>query len=387
MAENDDNSGEGIKPYGLSSKEIISLAEKIYKAGNKMQPLMLHGPPGIGKTGSVKKLAEVLFGAEIRHIKEPGGPEILKRETGTCIIISAPLLEPTDVKGIPAIDRKKQLAYWIKPYFLPESGSGIIFIDDLTATSKSVVASLLMLIQERRVLQYVVPDGFMIIAAGNRVEDNSFCDELSAAMRSRMTHIDFVPNFEEWIEWAYKANIHESVISFLKFKSGTSYFHTTSREMTDTAFPCPRTWEYASNFVKLDLPDKILREAVMGCVGVAAGNEFMTYRKIYEKLPDIDEIMKNPKTAIVPQSPDALHAVVTSVAARAADYKHHKAIIDYATRLPEEFQVLLLMDAISVNIGIMAAGPTGPDGKVKEGQQGMYMKEFAAKHAKLAKYK
>lgn len=366
---------------GLSSSEIITLAKKMYKQGG-LQPLMIHGPPGIGKTETVRKLANELFGNGKEIRKKKGGLEVIGSEENVyCIIISAPLLEPTDVKGLPVPDLENKIAYWIEPFFLPKKGPGIIFIDDLTAAPRSVVASLLMLIQHRRVLQYTLPDDVMIMTAGNRVEDNSYCDNLSAAMRSRMTHINLVPDFDEWVKWAVENEIHPSVISFLRWRKGSLYFSTSEEEMAELAFPCPRTWEHVSNLMKLDLPQKILRESVLGTIGVPAGNEFLIYTKMCnEKLPRVEDVLNDPENAPIPKNLDLLFSLMQSLAFQAKYDKYHKAIVKYAMRLADEYQVILMTDVLRTNMGIVANGDKLEDGTIDISG---YVNEFFTKHRKI----
>lgn len=381
----------GIQALGLTHREFLHLAKKMYLSGAaKAQPLMVHGPPGIGKTDTVKQLAQELaqdvFSTSklVKKTVKRDGPEIttLKSDKGEffCTVISAPLLEPTDIKGVPAIDLEKKLAYWIEPYFLPKKGRGIILIDDITAATRSVVSSLLMLLQHRRILQYELPEDVMVMAAGNRVEDLSYCDQLSAAMRSRMTHVDLVPDFEEWVDWAYKHEIHTNIIGFLRIHGGSKYFRTTAQEMSDRSYPCPRTWAHASNLMNLGLPHKILREALMGSVGVAAGNEIMMYRELCEELPKIEEILRHPETAMVPEKADALYAVACAVAEQAKHNEHHRSIVRYAMRMPAEFQVITIGDAIRVNYDIVISGDKMADGKI---DYCGYMAEFVKKHEKV----
>lgn len=396
---NSENTVEGgIQRHGLSVKQFKTLAEQMYTSGIGFnQTLMLHGPPGVGKTDAVKELAEDLFHRVFPNIKEvrktvhkmQAEPEVVSFEGDgennkfSCIIISAPLMEPTDIKGIPVPDLEAKLAYWLEPYFLPKKGPGIILIDDLTAAPKSVVASLLTLVQHRRVQKYKLPDDIMVIVAGNRVEDQSYCDQLSAAMRSRMVHINLVPNLDEWVDWGLKNDLHHSVIAFLKQHSGTKYFHTTTQEMSDTAFACPRTWHFASNIMKLELPYEIKREAIMGCVGIAAGNEFLLYQQIYEKLPTIEEILKNPMGAIVPKTPDALHAISMALAVQVKDEKNFLPVIKYTMRLTDEFRLITIQSAAKVNWDFILSGPKDANGKI---QYGEYLKEFAQKYEKIAEH-
>lgn len=350
----------GIHAAGLSPTQFILLAKKMYDSGiANSQPLMMLGPPGVGKTDTGKRLARILFG------------NIEKDKWSTfednCIIVSCPLLEPTDIKGIPVPDIKKKLAYWLKPFFLPNKGPGLIFLDDLTAAPYTVCSQLLSFLKDRRVLEYQLPDNVIVIAAGNRVQDRSNCDQLSAAIRSRMTIVEFRADLKEWSAWAIKNDIHLPIVAFLRYHEGTKYFHTTRQEMADTAFPCPRTWANASNIMKLDLPREIKREAVMGCVGVAAGNEFFMFLDLYEKLPKTDDILADPENAPLPTKPDIIHAVCSNLTERAADDSTHHAIHTYAKRLDDEYQLMLVQDCIAKNRAFRISGKLKKDGSMDLG--------------------
>ena len=110
--------------------------------------VFIWGAPGIGKSSIV------------RHIAEAKNLPVVD--------LRASLLDPTDLRGIPMIQNKTSV--WCPPSFLPKTSDkpGILFLDEINAAPPLVQAALYQLILDRRVGEYVLPDGWKIIAAGNR---------------------------------------------------------------------------------------------------------------------------------------------------------------------------------------------------------------------------
>ena len=120
------------------------------------------GAPGIGKSSIVRQIAE--------------------RRRMPLIDIRASLLDPTDLRGIPMI--QDGTAVWCPPSFLPKKSDkpGILFLDEINAAPPLVQAALYQLILDRRVGEYELPEGWRIIAAGNRREDKAVTFRLSSAL-------------------------------------------------------------------------------------------------------------------------------------------------------------------------------------------------------------
>ena len=156
-------------------------------------PVFLWGPPGAGKSSVVRQVAA-----------DEGLP---------VVDIRASLLDPTDLRGIPAVENGK--AIWCPPSFLPtvkDGPGGVLFFDELSAAPPLVQASLYQLVLDRRVGEYVLPDGWRIIAAGNRQEDKSIVFRMPAALANRFVHLDFEVDYDDWRTWAVGRGIHPLVI-------------------------------------------------------------------------------------------------------------------------------------------------------------------------------
>ena len=94
-------------------------------------------------------------------------------------------------------------------------GKGILFFDELNAAPPLVQASLYQLTLDRRIGEYVLPDGWKIVAAGNRAEDRSIVFRMPNALSNRFTHLDFEVDYEDWRIWAIDRGIHPMIIGFL----------------------------------------------------------------------------------------------------------------------------------------------------------------------------
>ena len=158
-------------------------------------PAFIWGPPGIGKSSIVHAIAA-----------ERGLPVIDLR---------ASLLDPTDLRGIPAIEGGR--AVWCPPAFLPREGEppGVLFLDEINAAPPLVQASLYQLVLDRRVGEYVLPEGWWIVAAGNRQQDRAVTFRMSSALANRFVHLDLEADVEDWRDWALTRRLQPLVVSFI----------------------------------------------------------------------------------------------------------------------------------------------------------------------------
>lgn len=286
------------------------------------QPLFLWGPPGIGKSQVVNQAAAGMA-VEVRDIR-------------------AILLDPVDLRGLPKINGDGTVK-WCTPSFLPKDGEGILFLDELNAAPPLVQASCYQLVLDRRLGEYELPDGWMIIAAGNRESDRAVTHRMPSALANRFTHIDFTVDLEDWAAWAVDSNIAPEVISFIRFRP--NLLHSFDPSGNEKAFPSPRSWEFVSNIVSSCSSPETVHDLVEGTVGKGAAAEFIGYLRIWKELPVAEEIFENPETAMVPVDPAVLFAVCEMLAHRVTG-DNADALFRYAGRLPAEFSVMLIRDAV-----------------------------------------
>ena len=288
---------------------------------------LLHGSPSTGKSSIARELAKEM------NLK------LIDLRLGEC--------EPTDLLGLPFIQNGRASYNPMKHFPLegdeiPKGYSGwLLFFDELTSADRSVQKASYRVILDRKIDQTPLHDKCFIMAAGNRTDDNAIVEEMSTALQSRMVHFDVELPLDSWLDWAYSADIDSRVLSFVQ--SAPGMFNDFSPEHDGHTYACPRTWEFLSKLIKgndVKRESQLARAMVYGTVGVRAGVEFLTFLKHGQELPTLDEVVRDPMTARLPDSKGG-HYMVTINLSGAADPDNLKQICQYVDRLDPEFAIVL----------------------------------------------
>jgi hypothetical protein len=210
----------------------------------------------------------------------------------------------------------------------------------LNAAPGMVQAAFYQLVLDRRLGEYTLPDGWIIIAAGNRDGDRAQTTRMPTPLRNRFVHLDFEVDAQEWSEWAIAAGIRPEVIAFIRFRPQL----LSAFDRDANAFPSPRSWQFVSRILDRSPDATVEHEMFAGAVGAGAATEFSGFLKMFRELPNIDAILLNPRGEPVPESPAAQYAVASALAHRASDTNFDR-ICHYLDRMPTEFRVLSVRDA------------------------------------------
>lgn len=285
------------------------------------QPVMLWGPPGAGKSTIVKAVAEGY---------------------GEFIDLRLPLLDAVDLRGIPTI--KDGRTVWLTPDTFPRKGKGVLFLDEIVQAMPIVQSAASQLILDRRIGDYVLPDGWVVIAAGNRETDRAATNRMPSHIANRFTHLQFEVDAADWIEWAQGAGINQMVIAFIAFRPELLHKFDPAQK----AFPTPRSWEFVSRILNAGEVEDCLLEIIAGTVGEAAATEFMGFIRVFREMPDFATICSRPEGTTVPGNAAARYAVSMMIAL-SAEPKHMPAVMKYVGRMEKEFQILTTNEMVKRN--------------------------------------
>lgn len=318
-----------MRPSQLSSvleKEFLSTS------AGQHTPVMLWGPPGVGKSQIVAQIAA--------------------NNNVPMIDIRLSQMEPSDLRGIPF--RIDDSVEWAVPSMLPNEERhglrGILFLDEITSAAPSVSAAAYQLILDRRLGQYEVPKGWAILAAGNRQGDRGVTYTMPAPLANRFSHYEVEVNVDDWVSWAYANDIDDRIIGFLRFRPDLIFdFDPAQNPM---AFPSPRSWEFAHRALqKFAERNDVFLETLQACVGPAAGVELHAFIANLDDMPDIEAIINGDEVP-VPNEIDLQYAVASALVGQAIRTKEsdqqdsvHGNILTYAHRFPQkEMGVMMISD-------------------------------------------
>ena len=294
----------------------------------RSRPVMLWGSPGVGKSDLVAQLAKSLK----RELKD----------------VRLARMDPTDLKGFPKISKigTREIMSWVPPGFLPTKGKGILFFDEINLAPPAVQAAAYQLVLDRRIDEYELPDGWDIIAAGNRTTDRSGVHTMSAALANRFVHLDYTVDIDDWVTWAMHNDVSDLTRGYIRYRP--SCLTTDKLEAGVRAFASPRAWAFADQIVNSKLEPHVELEMLAGTVGEGVATEFMGYIRENSKLPSIDAILLNPEKMEVPTSPSTCHALISSLE------KHTTAgnftrLMKYISRMSKEFEVVFVTSVVKYN--------------------------------------
>ena len=173
---------------------------------------------------------------------------------------------------------------------------------------------------------------------------------MPSPLANRFTHLEVEPNLDDWVDWAHGRGVDPRLVGFLRFRPDLLFDFDPAQ--TPTAFPSPRTWEFADRALTKFGDDRaLLSAALQGCVGPAAGIEAAAYIEHLERLPDIDAIANGTSDA-VPEGIDLQYAVAAALVRRALQAREagdplpvYGHLLAYAGKLPQrELGVMLVAD-------------------------------------------
>ena len=317
-------------------------AVKTFVAMN--QPVFLWGSPGIGKSQLIAQVADDL-GALMVDFR-------------------LSQIDAVDLHGLPDVDTSTSTATttWRVPSTLPFEGTPfdtpdnreriiVLFLDEAMQAPPSVQAVAFQLVLDKRIGEHKLMPNVRIVAASNRETDRAGTNRMLTPLANRFAHLDVTASLDPWVEWARENGIHPAVEAYVRFRPDYLDTFEAAQVGNHKAFATPRSWEVVSRVLHMmtDARTRVIEDKatthlmVSGTVGAGVGSELLAFVDTWESMPSIDNILKHPDKAPVPDEPSMLFAVTAALGHRATK-DNLDAIMDYADRLPKEYAIKLAMD-------------------------------------------
>lgn len=256
-----------------------------------IRPVFIWGPPGIGKSSLVEKFAEDL-----------GLP---------CVSMLGSQLAPEDIIGVPMIEHGVSRFY--PPAMIAREEPYCLFLDELNACSNEVQKAFYSLIHERRVGEYCLPEGSIVIGAGNRAQDSAIVKPMSSALINRMVHIGLKASHRDWLEWAKYNDIHPLIIEYITLRPDHLF---TQPPKTEEPFSSPRSWHMFSDALNeygKDLGEDSLSFLANGCLTSHHAVQFLAFYKQIKNKYRLNKIMNGEATwPSAPEERDVLYFLAQS---------------------------------------------------------------------------
>lgn len=224
---------------------------------------------------------------------------------------------------------------------VPEGYDGwLVFFDELPDAPRAIQSSAYKILLEREIGSHKIHEKVFMAAAGNRVSDQAGASgELSSALKSRVVSINvesdsdlFLDNIAKW-KWdlriqAYLTHKPHQVNSFKDY---------IATNCADDTYRSERTWDMVNSYLRALYPNQQSKipaselATLCGMIGSQA-SEFIAFTNLFDTLPDIKEIIKNPESTPVPDNEGAKYLLITMFASLVKE-DNSQALMDYVNRL------------------------------------------------------
>ena len=245
----------------------------------RQRPIMLLGAPGLGKTAIMSQIAAEL---DIGYV-----PYTITHHTRQSAI-GLPMIEKAVYGGEECTVTRYTMSEIIASVYdaIQNDGKaeGILFIDEINCVSETLAPAMLDLLQNKKFGPHLIPEGWILVAAGNPPDFNDSAREFDVATLDRVRIIEVEPDSDVWLKYAMSAGINEAVIYYLKVKPQNLL--KIERPVDGTHFVTPRAWEdlsvvlneYESNgiWAGIGLISQYVRDPEIA-------SEFNKYRDFYRK--------------------------------------------------------------------------------------------------------
>lgn len=259
------------------------------------RPVFIWGPPGIGKSALVEAFA--------RSVGLP------------CVSLLGSQLAPEDLMGVPQI--VDGVSRFCPPAMIARREPYCLFLDELNACSQDVQKAFYSLIHDRRVGEYLLPEGSIVVGAGNRAQDSAIVKPMSSALMNRMVHVHLKVSASEWMVWAAAHGIHPLVLEYVQQRPDHLWSAPPKHE---EPFSTPRAWHMLSDALHAfgaEPPATMVEALAHGCLTPQHAAQFKAFGKLAADRHRLEAIFKgDARWPHAPEDRDVLYFLAQAFRAR-----------------------------------------------------------------------
>ena len=256
----------------------------------RQRPIVVMGAPGLGKTAIMSQVAAELgigfIGYAMTHHTRQSAIGLPMIETrvfgGEEVPITRYTMSEIIASVYDAIEKQSQK-------------QGILFIDEVNCVSETLSAAMLDLLQNKKFGPHRIPDGWVLVAAGNPPEFNSSAREFDIATLDRIRLIEVEADTEIWLRYAMSAGMHDAVVYYLRMKPQNLL--TIENTPAGPEFATPRAWEDLSivlkehDRLKLNVDVRLISQYIRNPEIAAEFKRYLDFHRKYREDNDVDAIL------------------------------------------------------------------------------------------------
>ncbi len=236
-----------------------------------VRPVFIWGAPGIGKSALVEQFAHSV-----------GMP---------CVSLLGSQLAPEDIIGVPRIE--DGVSRFCPPAQIARKEPYCLFLDELNACSQEVQKAFYSLINDRRIGEYYLPQGSVVIGAGNRAQDAAIVKPISSALINRMAHVQLRAHSGDWLSWAGSADVHPLILDYIKLRPDHLW---AKPQKYEEPFSSPRSWHILSDalhsYGKAGETEAVVKVLACGLLTPAHALQFVAFYRQRMRMFDLTAILK-----------------------------------------------------------------------------------------------
>lgn len=327
--------------------DLVKVFPDLYEARTAVHII---GPPGGGKSDVLKYDIRAMLSEKY------GTPFGFCGDAEEAWLL--PTLDAPDIRGflVPHKDAKGEAtSYFTRSPLYPSDDylakhpRGIFVLDERNAADLLTQKATAPIILSKLFGHRRLPEGWMVVSCSNRVSDRAGVIRPPMHLTNRECTLQLDVDALSWAVWAEREEIHPMAVAFAKKMPAACFSETVPAG--DGPFPTARSFTAAARFlaikagkdkngrVNLALPsDPLTQTVVAGHVGDGSAAQMFAFFKLHDKLPDIEDVIKDPLKAKCPEQLDAAYAAV-QLCIHYAKPENVNQLWQYIERLPRELQV------------------------------------------------